>query len=408
MADAKVTPAQPTGATGVLVLADGTIVWGNGFGAEGEAVGEVCFNTAMTGYQEVMTDPSYASQIIAFTFPHIGNVGANYEDLEADNPWALGCIVREAVTAPSNYRSELGFDDWMRSNGRIGLSGVDTRALTRRVREKGPPNGVIAHSAGGAFDLDALREKARAWPGLEGMDLAKEVSCRQMYRWSGGRWAPGRGYREGVSTSLDTNGSGKGQETPFVSSEVEKRPHVVAIDYGSKRNIFRNLADAGARVTVLPATATFEEVMAHEPDGLFLSNGPGDPAATGTYAVPVIRQLLDTGKPLFGICLGHQLLALAVGAKTAKMHQGHRGANHPVKRLADGRVEITSMNHGFAVEKETLPENVRETHISLFDGSNCGLELTDRPAFSVQYHPEASPGPQDSFYLFEKFVDGLR
>ena len=388
MADAKATPAQPKGATGVLVLADGTIVWGIGFGAEGEAVGEVCFNTAMTGYQEVMTDPSYASQIIAFTFPHIGNVGANYEDLEADNPWALGCIVREAVTEPSNYRSELGFDDWMRSNGRIGLSGVDTRALTRRIREKGAPNGVVAHAADGAFDLDALLDKARAWPGLEGMDLAKDVSCRQMYRWSGGRWAPGRGYGE--------------------HEEGGARPHVVAIDYGSKRNIFRNLADAGARVTVLPATATFEEVMAHEPDGLFLSNGPGDPAATGTYAVPVIRQLLETGKPLFGICLGHQLLALAVGAKTVKMHQGHRGANHPVKRLADGRVEITSMNHGFAVEKETLPTNARETHVSLFDGSNCGLELTDRPAFSVQYHPEASPGPQDSYYLFEKFVDGLR
>ena len=391
MADAKAMPAQPEGATGVLVLADGTIVWGKGFGAEGEAVGEVCFNTAMTGYQEVMTDPSYASQIIAFTFPHIGNVGANYEDLEADNPWALGCIVREAVTAPSNYRAELGFDEWMRSNGRIGLSGVDTRALTRRIRERGAPNGVVAHAADGAFDLDVLLQKARDWPGLEGMDLAKAVSCRQMYRWSGGRWAPGRGYGE--------RPEGRGS----VAAQ-DDRPHVVAIDYGSKRNIFRNLADAGARVTVLPATATFEEVMAHEPDGLFLSNGPGDPAATGEYAVPVIRKLLETGKPLFGICLGHQLLALAAGAKTVKMHQGHRGANHPVQRLADGRVEITSMNHGFAVEKESLPDKVRETHISLFDGSNCGLELTDRPAYSVQYHPEASPGPQDSFYLFEKFV----
>ena len=385
MADAKATPAQPKGATGVLVLADGSAMWGRGFGAEGEAVGEVCFNTAMTGYQEVMTDPSYASQIVTFTFPHIGNVGANFEDLEADNPWALGCVVREEVTAPSSWRSALPFDEWMRSNGRIGLSGVDTRALTRRIREKGAPNGVIAHCAEGSFDLDALLRKAREWPGLEGMDLAKEVSCRQMYRWSGGRWAPGRGYGE--------------------HEEEEGRPHVVAIDYGSKRNIFRNLADAGARVTVLPATATFDDVMAHEPDGLFLSNGPGDPAATGEYAVPVIRKLLETGKPLFGICLGHQLLALAAGAKTTKMHQGHRGANHPVKRLSDGRVEITSMNHGFAVDKETLPDNVRETHVSLFDGSNCGLELTDRPAFSVQYHPEASPGPQDSYYLFEKFVD---
>jgi carbamoyl-phosphate synthase small subunit len=433
MAHATPTPA-PKGATGVLVLADGSAIWGRGFGAEGEAVGEVCFNTAMTGYQEVMTDPSYASQIVAFTFPHIGNVGANFEDLEADNPWALGCVVREDVTEPSNYRSAMRFDEWMRSNGRIGLSGVDTRALTRLIREKGAPNGVIAHSADGRFDVDALVRKAQEWPGLEGMDLAKEVSCRQKYRWSGGRWTPGRGYRQEeaweqrASTSLGTNEAGGESATPvdpgeagrtarnsFVPSEVEgrspdsdQRPHVVAIDYGSKRNIFRNLADAGARVTVLPATATYEEVMAHEPDGLFLSNGPGDPAATGEYAVPVIRKLLETGKPLFGICLGHQLLGLAVGARTTKMHQGHRGANHPVKRLEDGRVEITSMNHGFAVERESLPANARETHISLFDGSNCGFELTDRPAFSVQYHPEASPGPQDSTYLFEKFVERLR
>jgi carbamoyl-phosphate synthase small subunit len=386
MADAK-TISAPDGATGVLVLADGTIVWGRGFGAEGDAVGEVVFNTAMTGYQEVMTDPSYASQIITFTFPHIGNVGANYEDLEADNPWALGAIVRQDVTEASNFRAVKTFDSWMRSNGRIGLSGVDTRALTRRIREKGAPNGVIAHRADGKFDLDSLLATARAWPGLEGMDLARDVSCRQMYRWTGGRWTLGEGYGEG--------------------GEGEGRPHVVAIDYGSKRNIFRNLAEAGARVTVVPAAASFEEVMAHEPDGLFLSNGPGDPAATGDYAVPVIKRLLETGKPLFGICLGHQLLGLAVGARTVKMHQGHRGANHPVKRLADGRVEITSMNHGFAVEAESLPDNARATHISLFDGSLCGLELTDRPAFSVQYHPEASPGPQDSVYLFEKFVDQL-
>jgi carbamoyl-phosphate synthase small subunit len=386
MADAKQSPA-PNGATGVLVLADGTAIWGRGFGAEGEAVGEVCFNTAMTGYQEVMTDPSYARQIITFTFPHIGNVGANYEDLEADNPWALGCIVRQDVTGPSNYRAIQNFRTWMKANGRIGLAGVDTRALTRKIREQGAPNGVIAHNIRGEFDVEALLAKARDWPGLEGMDLAKEVSCQQMFRWSSGRWSRGEGYGE---HEADGN-----------------RPHVVAIDYGSKRNIFRNLADAGARVTVLPATASFDEVMAHKPDGIFLSNGPGDPAATGAYAVPVIRKLLETNKPLFGICLGHQLLGLAVGAKTTKMHQGHRGANHPVKRLSDGRVEITSMNHGFAVEKETLPANVRETHVSLFDGSNCGIELTDRPAFSVQYHPEASPGPQDSTYLFEKFVNQL-
>jgi carbamoyl-phosphate synthase small subunit len=386
MADAK-PAAAPNGATGLLVLADGSTIWGRGFGAEGQAVGEVCFNTAMTGYQEIMTDPSYARQIVTFTFPHIGNVGANYEDLEADNPWALGCVVRQDITAPSNFRAAQGFDDWMRANGRIGLSGVDTRALTRRIRLAGAPNGVIAHNAKGEFDVAALLAEAQAWPGLEGMDLAREVSCRQMYRWSGGGWSLGEGYAEGAHD--------------------EALPHVVAIDYGSKRNIFRNLADAGARVTVLPATATFDEVMAHEPDGLFLSNGPGDPAATGEYAVPVIRALLETGKPLFGICLGHQLLGLAVGARTSKMHQGHRGANHPVKRLADGHVEITSMNHGFAVEKDSLPNNVRETHISLFDGSNCGMELTDRPAFSVQYHPEASPGPQDSVYLFGKFVDQL-
>ncbi len=387
MADATRTPA-PEGATGVLVLADGSAIWGRGFGAEGEAVGEICFNTAMTGYQEIMTDPSYAAQIVTFTFPHIGNVGANYEDLEADNPFALGCVLREEVTAPSNFRAAQGFVEWMRANGRIGLSGVDTRALTRRIREAGAPNGVIAYREDGRFDVDALLAQARAWPGLEGMDLAKEVSCRQMHRWSGGLWRLGQGYEE--------------------RPHDDALPHVVAIDYGSKRTIFRNLADAGAQVTVLPATATFEEVMAHQPDGFFLSNGPGDPAATGEYAVPVIRSMLETGKPLFGICLGHQLLGLAVGARTTKMHQGHRGANHPVKRLADGRVEITSMNHGFAVEKESLPANVRETHISLFDGSNCGIELTDRPAFSVQYHPEASPGPQDSVYLFGKFVEQLR
>jgi carbamoyl-phosphate synthase small subunit len=421
MAHARHTPA-PEGATGVLVLADGTIVWGRGFGAEGEAVGEIVFNTAMTGYQEVMTDPSYAAQIITFTFPHIGNVGANYEDLEADNPFALGCIVRQEVSEASNYRAVQSFDAWMKSNGRIGLSGVDTRALTRRIRERGAPNGVIAHSAEGTFDLDALLAKAREWPGLEGMDLAKEVSCRQMFRWSGGRWKHGVGY---APSPQGGEGWGEGErgeaERPVPETETpnpltqpsprrgeDYRPHVVAIDYGSKRNIFRNLADAGADVTVLPATATFEEVMAHKPDGIFLSNGPGDPAATGVYAVPVIRQLLDTGKPLFGICLGHQLLGLAVGAKTVKMHQGHRGANHPVKRLEDGRVEITSMNHGFAVDRDTLPANVRESHVSLFDGSNCGMELTDRPAFSVQYHPEASPGPQDSVYLFEKFVGQLR
>jgi carbamoyl-phosphate synthase small subunit len=387
MADA--TPIRaPEGATGVLVLASGDVIWGRGFGAEGEAVGEVCFHTAITGYQEIMTDPSFEGQIITFTFPHIGNVGANHEDVEANHAHALGCIVREDVTAPSNFRAAEGFDAWLKGRGKIGLSGVDTRALTRRIRTGGAPNGVIAHSASGAFDVDSLLAKARAWPGLEGMDLAKEVSCEAHHLWEGGVWKLGFGYEAGAGES--------------------SRPHVVAIDYGSKHNIFRNLVKAGAKVTVLPATASFDEVMAHKPDGFFLSNGPGDPAATAEYAVPVIRRMLETGKPLFGICLGHQLLALAIGAKTTKMFQGHRGANHPVKRLADGRVEITSMNHGFAVERDSLPPNARETHVSLFDNSNCGLELTDRPAFSVQHHPEASPGPMDSAYLFEKFVGGLR
>jgi carbamoyl-phosphate synthase small subunit len=409
----------PKGATGALVFADGRIVWGQGFGAEGAAVAELCFNTAMTGYQEVMTDPSYARQAVCFTFPHIGNVGANDEDVEADDPHAVGCIVREAVTGPSNFRAQVDFPEWMKRHGRIGLAGVDTRALTRLVRREGPPTVVLAHNAAGEFDVPALVAMAADWPGLEGMDLAREVSREQLEVWSGGKWCLELGYRgEGASTtstssgqaSLGMNGEGVARH-PLAPSEVEgqsRNPHVVAIDYGSKRNIFRNLVEAGARVTILPATATFEEVMAHEPDGFFLSNGPGDPAATGEYAIPVIRQMLETGKPLFGICLGHQLLALAVGGRTSKMFQGHRGANHPVKRLADGRVEITSMNHGFAVEREGLPNNVRETHVSLFDGSNCGIELKDRPAFSVQYHPEASPGPQDSFYLFERFVGMMR
>ena len=389
MADVRTLHAPgPEGATGVVVFADGRIIWGEGFGAEGEAVGELCFNTAMTGYQEVMTDPSYARQVIAFTFPHIGNVGANDEDVEASDAHALGCLVREAVTEPSNYRANQGFSDWMQKWGRIGISGIDTRALTKLVREEGPPTVAISHRDDGQFNLEALQDMAAKWPGLEGMDLAKDVSRLQIERWTGGKWEWGEGYELGP--------------------DDEARPHVVAVDYGNKRNIFRLLVEAGARVTVVPATASFEEIIAHEPDGFFLSNGPGDPAATGEYAVPVIKEMLETGKPLFGICLGHQMLALAVGGKTSKMFQGHRGANHPVKRLSDGRVEITSMNHGFAVEREGLPENVRETHVSLFDGSNCGIELTDRPAFSVQYHPEASPGPQDSFYLFEKFVGAMK
>ncbi len=385
MAD-PISMRVPKGATGVLVLASGEVIWGRGFGAEGIAVGEICFNTAMTGYQEVMTDPSYAGQIINFTFPHIGNVGTNGEDIEAASPHALGAIVREDVTAPSNFRSTQHFGDWMKVNGRIGLSGIDTRALTRLIRQRGAPNGVIAHSASGQFDVAAILAQAQEWSRLEGMDLAKDVTTKQSYGWNEGLWSlnpsPLTGGRKGEATTKK----------------------VVAIDYGIKQNILRNLVDVGCEVTVVHAAATFDEIMAYKPDGLFLSNGPGDPAATGVYAVPVIQQWLATGKPLFGICLGHQMLALAVGAKTVKMHQGHRGANHPVKRLSDDAVEITSMNHGFAVDAETLPENAKATHLSLFDGSNCGFEMSDAPAFSVQYHPEASPGPMDSHYLFAKFA----
>ncbi|ODT85299.1 MAG: carbamoyl phosphate synthase small subunit [Sphingobium sp. SCN 64-10] len=391
MANAKY-PTVPKGATGVLVLADGTVIFGRGFGASGEAVGELCFHTAMTGYQEIMTDPSFAGQIITFTFPHIGNVGTNPEDVEADTPWALGCVVREDVTAPSNFRNVEPFDRWLKERGRIGLAGIDTRALTRRIRQAGAPNAVIAHDPAGKFDLKALHEKAKAWPGLEGMDLAIEVTGKPR-DWDAGEWTLGKGYH--------------------LHAAKADAPHVVAIDYGAKDNIFRNLVKAGARVTVLPATASYEDIVALKPAGVFLSNGPGDPAATGVYAVPVIRKLLDDNLPIFGICLGHQLLGLAAGARTTKMHQGHRGANHPVQRVggvwgaSEGLVEITSMNHGFAVDAATLPANVVQTHVSLFDGSNCGIAFTDKPVFGVQYHPEASPGPQDSFYLFEKFVGGL-
>jgi carbamoyl-phosphate synthase small subunit len=380
-------PTVPKGATGVLVLADGSMIFGRGFGATGAEVGELCFHTAMTGYQEIMTDPSFAGQIITFTFPHIGNVGTNLDDIEADTPWALGCVVREDVTAPSNFRNVEPFDQWLKEHGRIGLAGVDTRALTRRIRIAGAPNAVIAHDPSGNFDVKALHEQALRWPGLEGMDLAIEVTGEKR-DWADGDWVLGQGYH--------------------LKATKPDAPHVVAIDYGAKHNIFRNLVKAGAKVTVLPATATYEDVMGLQPDGVFLSNGPGDPAATGSYAVPVIAALLTENVPIFGICLGHQLLAIAAGASTLKMHQGHRGANHPVKRLEDGVVEITSMNHGFAVDVSTLPENVVETHKSLFDGSNCGLAFTDKNAFSVQYHPEASPGPQDSFYLFRRFVEGLK
>ena len=387
MADAALLHAQqPAGATGVLVLADGHVIWGRGFGAAGSAVGEVCFNTAMTGYEEIMTDPSYAGQIVTFTFPHIGNVGVNDEDLESRVDGAVGCVVREDVTAPSNFRATGTFGEWLAARGKIGLSGVDTRALTRRIRLSGAPNAVIAHSPDGKFDLPALLQQAKAWPGLEGMDLAQAVSRTAAEEWHGGPWALGQGY---------------------AAAEGAARPHVVALDFGAKDNIFRNLVKAGAQVTVVPGNTKLDQVLALNPAGVFLSNGPGDPAATGEYAVPVIQGLLERDVPLFGICLGHQMLALAAGARTTKMHQGHRGANHPVKRLADGVVEITSMNHGFAVDNTALPETVEETHVSLFDGSNCGIAIKGKKAFGVQYHPEASPGPQDSFYLFQKFIEAL-
>ncbi|NJS13803.1 MAG: glutamine-hydrolyzing carbamoyl-phosphate synthase small subunit [Sphingopyxis sp.] len=427
----------PEGATGVLVLADGTVAWGHGYGAVGADVGEICFNTAMTGYQEVLTDPSYAGQIVTFTFPHIGNVGTNEEDVERERAGAIGCITRELPTAPSSFRSTATLPEWMAAKGLIGLAGIDTRALTRRIRGQGAPNGVIAHNPDGKFDINELLAMARMWPGLEGMDLAKDVTREGAGEWSGGAWELGVGYssplpfRGGAGGGVhrpDTVDADRphpnpvpGETAPGSFSPVpgtgrpgtpegeglQRRPHIVAIDYGAKDNIFRMLVKAGARVTVLPATASLDEVLALEPAGVFLSNGPGDPAATGDYAVPVIQGLLELEVPIFGICLGHQLLGLAAGAKTVKMHQGHRGANHPVKRLDGGTVEITSMNHGFAVDLATLPKGVVETHRSLFDGSNCGIEITGKRAFGVQYHPEASPGPQDSFYLFERFVGGL-
>ncbi|MCP5384985.1 MAG: glutamine-hydrolyzing carbamoyl-phosphate synthase small subunit [Altererythrobacter sp.] len=392
MASAAFTPAQPKDATGVLVLADGSTIWGRGFGATGSAVGEVCFNTAMTGYQEVMTDPSYAAQIVTFTFPHIGNVGANPEDIESKVEGAVGCVVREPITPASNFRSTQEFAEWMAAQGKIGLSGIDTRALTRLIRQSGAPNAVIAHDPDGKFDLADLHRRAQEWAGLEGMDLAQRVTREDREDWGGGYWRLGHGYGR---------------------ADWHDKPHVVAIDYGAKDNIFRNLVKAGAKVTVVPAKTSLEDILALEPAGVFLSNGPGDPAATGEYAVPVIKALLERNMPLFGICLGHQMLALAAGAKTTKMHQGHRGANHPVQRVGEGwgetagLVEITSMNHGFAVDGETLPEGVEQTHVSLFDGSNCGIAISGKKAFGVQYHPEASPGPQDSFYLFEKFVGML-
>ncbi|MBK5926811.1 glutamine-hydrolyzing carbamoyl-phosphate synthase small subunit [Rhodobaculum claviforme] len=368
-----------------MALADGTLFYGTGFGATGETVAELCFNTAMTGYQEIMTDPSYAGQIVTFTFPHIGNVGTNDDDDETADPVAAGMVVRWAPTDPSNWRAAGHLSEWLARRGRIAMGGVDTRRLTRAIRRQGAPHAALAHSPDGRFDIEALVARARGWAGLVGRDLARDVSCAQSYRWDEMRWAWPEGY-----TRRATPGR-----------------RVVAIDYGAKRNILRCLASAGCDVTVLPATATAEEVLAHNPEGVFLSNGPGDPAATGAYAVPMIRGVLERDIPVFGICLGHQMLALALGARTIKMNHGHHGANHPVKDLETGKVEITSMNHGFTVDSQSLPAGVVETHVSLFDGSNCGIRMADRPVFSVQYHPEASPGPQDSYYLFERFVAAM-
>lgn len=369
--------------TGVLVLASGEVFYGEGFGAAGKAVAEVCFNTAMTGYQEILTDPSYAGQIICFTFPHIGNVGANSDDMEATNTAVRGLIVKARVTEPSNYRSVSPLPEWLAARGIVGLAGIDTRRLARMIRENGMPNGVIAHDPEGQFDIDALLAEARGWPGLEGMDLAKEVTTAQTHGWDEApwRWDAGHGTREGAA-----------------------KFKVVAMDFGIKSNILRELVGIGADVTVVPANASAEDILRHEPDGVFLSNGPGDPAATGVYAVPTIKALIEAGKPVFGICLGHQMLGLAAGGTTTKMAQGHHGANHPVKNTTTGKVEITSMNHGFTVDPKSLPANVVETHVSLFDGSNCGIAWTDKPVFGVQYHPEASPGPQDSHYLFQRFA----
>ncbi|WP_170348348.1 MULTISPECIES: glutamine-hydrolyzing carbamoyl-phosphate synthase small subunit [Ruegeria] len=380
---AQNAPSKPTAC---LALADGTLFYGMGFGATGQTVAELCFNTAMTGYQEIMTDPSYAGQIVTFTFPHIGNVGVNPEDDETGDPVAAGMVVKWDPTDASNWRATEELKTWLASRGRIAIGGVDTRRLTRAIRQQGAPHVALAHDPEGNFDIAALIAAARGFAGLEGMDLAKEVTCAQSYRWDEMRWAWPDGYTR--------------QEAP-----VHK---VVAIDYGAKRNILRCLASAGCDVTVLPATATAAEVLAHNPDGVFLSNGPGDPAATGEYAVPMIKEVLDTTElPVFGICLGHQMLALALGGQTVKMNHGHHGANHPVKDMDTGKVEITSMNHGFAVDAQSLPDGVVETHRSLFDGSNCGIRMTDRPVYSVQHHPEASPGPQDSYYLFERFAEAM-
>ncbi len=372
--------------TALLVLADGTVLAGQAIGAETTATGEVCFNTAMTGYEEILTDPSYAGQIITFTFPHIGNVGTNEEDIEtvdmAVSDGAKGVVIHADITSPSNWRAVKHFDNWLKSRNIPGISGIDTRALTAHIRDHGMANAVLATSANGVFDVAALKAQASQLPSMDGLDLVPSVGLTKGLDWTEASWSLENGY--------GTLGNG--------------HHHVIAVDFGVKRNILRLLTDRDCRVTIVPATASFDEIKALKPDGVFLSNGPGDPAATGTYSVPMIKALIEHDIPTFGICLGHQMLALAVGAKTMKMHQGHHGANHPVKDFTTNKVEIVSMNHGFAVDRDTLPKNAVETHVSLFDGTNCGIALTDKPAFSVQHHPEASPGPRDSHYLFDRFV----
>lgn len=383
-------PWTKTKPTAVLVLADGTVIKGQGIGATGRTQAEVCFNTALTGYQEILTDPSYLGQIVTFTFPHIGNIGANGEDIEDLTPaariGAVGAIIKADITSPSNHRSAEHLDTWLRARGIIGMAGIDTRALTVWIRDNGMPNAVIAHDPDGIFDLDALKALAADWSGLEGLDLARQATSGQHSSWQQSPWTWNEGYGE----------------------TVEPSTHIVAIDYGVKRNILRLFSGLGCKVTVVPASTSAEDILAMSPDGVFLSNGPGDPAATSDYAAPVIRQLIDSGLPIFGICLGHQILGLALGARTMKMHQGHHGANHPVKDHTTGKVEIVSMNHGFAVDSDSLPDGVAETHVSLSDGTNCGLRLTGKPVFSVQHHPEASPGPQDSHYLFRRFINLVR
>ncbi|MCP5036295.1 MAG: glutamine-hydrolyzing carbamoyl-phosphate synthase small subunit [Rhodobacteraceae bacterium] len=384
MPSAAQTKQQPAH-TACLALADGTLFYGQGFGATGTTKAELCFNTAMTGYQEIMTDPSYAGQVVTFTFPHIGNTGITPEDDETGDPVAEGMVVKWDPTEPSNWRAREDLTGWLARRGRIGIGGIDTRRLTRAIRQQGAPHVALSHDPDGDFDIGNLVAQARAFPGLVGQDLAADVTCAQSYTWDEMRWAWPGGF----------------------ARQTAARHKVVALDFGAKRNILRCLASAGCDVTVLPASATAEEVLALNPDGVFLSNGPGDPEATGKYAVPMIRKVLDADMPVFGICLGHQMLALALGAQTIKMNHGHHGANHPVKEIETGKVEITSMNHGFTVDSQSLPDGVLETHVSLFDGSNCGIRIKDRPVFSVQYHPEASPGPQDSYYLFERFVAAM-